>query len=212
MRTSKFAFLLSLVFLHPPAYADDVFNSGINVRTADSNGAPDLGDEKGPITSSPIQKKDGSLNFGLGLGFANIPEDMAVGWDGILGYEWIEKDAWNIGAQLHYLNNSIGKDTDYRSLGLFVTARPENKWFQWLQFKAGLVSDDYSTRPPRVDFQNYLEGQNISWGGTGGAIGVGFVAPELFFQFHILDIERHFVAGHSFNVYTISVLILLDLR
>lgn len=135
---------------------------------------------------------------------------MAVGWDAIAGYEWIETDIWNIGAQFHYLEDSFSKDTSYHSLGLYVTARPVNRWFQWMQFKAGVVSDGYSSISPTVNSQGYIVNQNVSWSGTGGSLGVGFVLPEPNFQFHLLDIERHFVAGHSFNVYTISVLVLMQ--
>jgi hypothetical protein len=160
---------------------------------------------------SPSKPITGSFNFGVGLAYADVPEGGALSWDILAGYEWITTDSWEIGAQAHVLASSIS-DTSLTSLALYATARPKNWWLQWLQLKAGLVSADYSKTFQVENFQTFtIQNQTINWGGTGEAVGVGLVIPGPNFQFHILDIERYFVVGHSFNVYTISVMVLAAL-
>lgn len=160
------------------------------------------------INSSSPERVMGSFDFGLGLSLEPLPDDFSLGWDLLFGYEWKKSDNWNMGLQLHYQRSLFSDKPYFQTVGVFATARPENRWFRWLQFKAGLVSDDYYTTVQVVDTTPYYSMHNevVSWNGTGFALGSGIVEDMGSWRLHWLDMERHFVAGHSFSLYTISVL------
>jgi hypothetical protein len=143
----------------------------------------------------------GTFDVGLGLGFADSldSEGFEGGWDFLAGYEMEKTAGWNIGTQLHFIRgwtdkNKASYDTSmsFNSTALYVTARPQNGW---LQFKAGLVSADYTSLQ--------LQGH-----GTGIAAGAGIVIGEEDLRLHLLDIHRFFIDGHSFNIYSISLTVL----
>lgn len=156
------------------------------------------------------QAKAGSFDVGLGLGFANSTDSNGFegGWDFQAGYEKSASDGWNFGGQLHLIQGwtdqskvatSMYDDTSmyFQSMALYATARPENKWLRWLQFKGGVVSADYKTLT--------MEGS-----GLGLAVGAGVVIGGESFRLHILDFHHYIVAGHSFDVYSITLAIFLD--
>lgn len=145
--------------------------------------------------SSLFQYKDGKFNFGLGIVMIdipdsgiNIPDDKIGGWDFLVGYEWLIAGKLRTGLLLHIIN-SWPVDAEYQSRGFFATARPENNWLRWVQFRAGIVSDHYSTNRPDL----------MGWDGTGIGMGMGIVFDNGKERLHLLGIERHFVAGRSFN-------------
>ncbi|HEY6094126.1 MAG TPA: hypothetical protein VIU93_04160 [Gallionellaceae bacterium] len=146
----------------------------------------------------------GSLDFGIGLGFASSADDSGFegGWDLIGGYEGGATQNWTLGGQLHLIKgwtnkskfNDYPSDTTmyFDSTALLATARPRHEWLDWLQLKAGLVNADYKTLA--------LEGS-----GTGLALGVGAVIGGDTFRVHLLDVEQYWVGGHRFTTVTISI-------
>ena len=113
------------------------------------------------ILSSFSEIRAEGLDFGFGVGF--VDSDNTEAFDGGLdlqvGYEMIETEDWNFGAQLHLIKGVTsesdvederlvysGYDTTdstvmaFDSQAFYLTARPEN-WL--LQFKAGIVHADY---------------------------------------------------------------------
>lgn len=199
-----------------PAWAQetvDLHNSVSDVITVETRNS--LGDdsEPGNSTSQPPyispQRGTVSFNFGLGLAFADLwPDNSTIGWDILAGIEKTVPSGWNFGGQVHLLNGSFA-DTNLHTMALFATARPGKEWLQWLQLKAGIVDADYSdtTSVPQPPY-NYYVNQTTTWSGTGEAIGAGIVLGDGNLRFHLLDIERYSVAGHSFNVYSISIAII----
>ena len=164
-----------------------------------------------PQTAQPWA---GSYNFGLGINFADVPDNLSAGWDVLAGFEKTASNGWDYGAQVHLLNGSFIPDTSFNSVALYATARPENKWLRWLQFKAGVVNADFSDtslklvqQPP---YYNYAK-QTTTWSGTGAAVGVGIVGGDGDFRWHLLDIHRYFVAGRSFNTYSIGLHVVFEL-
>lgn len=148
----------------------------------------------------------GSFDVGVGLGFADSQdsEGFEGGWDLQAGYEGAVSDSWNVGGQVHLINGWTDKskidaysDTRmyFQSTALYATVRPQHRGFQWLQLKAGVVSADYKTLA--------MEGN-----GTGLAVGAGVVLGGEDLRFHVLDVYRYQVGGHSFNVYTFSIAVL----
>lgn len=149
-------------------------------------------------------------DFDLGLGFNYIGAqsgEFDVGWEAQLGYEMLEAKKWHFGAQLHLINGITSRgDVDedkaydieesymlaYDSQALYLTARPKN-W--WLQFQLGMVHADYYTT--RKDERS-----------IGPAFGLALVAPTKYVTLHMLDFHHYRVNGESFNVYSISMLIL----
>lgn len=156
----------------------------------------------------------GSFDIGVGLGFADSQDSNGFegGWDLQAGYERNVSDSWNIGGQVHLINGWTGKskvdvlnDTRmyFHSKALYATARPENKWFQWLQLKAGVVSADFKAVKAEGNNLVIMEGS-----GTGLAVGAGVVLGGEDLRFHVLDVYRYQVGGHSFNIYTFSIAVL----
>jgi hypothetical protein len=146
----------------------------------------------------------GSVDVGLGLGFANSNDSAGFegGWDLMGGYEWRATQDWNLGGQLHLIRgwtdksmfNEYPSDTImyFKSAALQATARPKHEWLGWLQFKAGLVNADFKTLE--------MEGS-----GTGLAMGAGIVIGGDTLRLHLLDVEQYWVGGHRFTTVTISV-------
>lgn len=150
------------------------------------------------------------IGVGIGLVGTRSPERYDGFWDLQLGYEMTVTDEWNLGAQLHLIKGWTSKsDVDeekaygdeestfmaFDSQALYLTLRPED-W--WLQFKAGPVHASYHT-------------VNKDESSVGAGVGIGLVVPSDLVQVHMLDYHRYRVGGESFNVYSISVLILLYL-
>lgn len=146
-----------------------------------------------------------SFDAGLGLGFVNSTDSSGFegGWDFQAGYEKTASDDWNFGGQVHLVRGwtdqskvatDMYDDTSmyFQSMALCATARPEIKWLQWLQFKGGVVFANYKTLA--------MEGS-----GLGVAAGAGVVIGGESFQIHILDFQRYIVAGHNFDIYSISL-------
>lgn len=168
------------------------------------------------IFNSFYEARAGGFDIGAGLGFADSGNTEALdgGWDLQVGYEMIETEDWNFGAQFHLIKGftsegdvkeerllySGSDNTDstimaFDSQALYLTARPDN-W--WLQFKAGIVHGDYHT----VD-------KDASK--MGAALGLGIVVGSEDFRLHLLDFHRYQFGGDSFNVYSISIGILFPL-
>lgn len=148
----------------------------------------------------------GSFDIGVGLGFVDSQNDEGFegGWDLQAGYEGRASDNWNLGGEVHLIHGWTDKskidaysDTRmyFHSTALYATARPQIPWLQWLQLKGGLVSADYKTL-------------NTEGSGTGMALGAGVVLGGEDLRFHVLDVYRYQVGGHSFNVYTFSIAVL----
>jgi hypothetical protein len=144
------------------------------------------------------QAQAGQFDLGLGIsGIDNPTEDaFELAWDVQAGYEFKEYKAWNFGAQIQYSRGLIAEsevddeiDLAFTSTGLYTTARPNN-W--WLQFKAGVV---------RVDYKTMTKDSTD----TGAGVGVGIVIGDENFRFHLIDYQRMFVGGESFDMYTISI-------
>ncbi len=149
-------------------------------------------------------------DFDLGLGFNYLGAqsgELDFGVEAQLGYEMLEVEKWNFGAQLHLISGITTKgDVDedkaygiedstrlaYDSQALYLTARPKN-W--WLQFQLGMVHADYYTT--RKDESS-----------IGPAFGLALVAPTKYVTLHMMDFHHYRVNGESFNVYSISMLIL----
>jgi len=191
----------------------DPYNSGNDVTPVETRSSPEPDRELQKATPQPPydspQRGAVSFNFGLGLAFADLwPDNSTIGWDVLAGFEKTAPNGWDFGAQVHVLNGSLF-DTSLHTMALFATVRPGNEWLRWLQFKAGVVDADYSDtssvqQPPYYYYVN----QTTTWSGTGEAVGVGIVVGEGSLRWHLLDIERYSVAGHSFNVYSISIAII----
>ncbi len=157
----------------------------------------------------------GNFDLGFGLGMQNYSEHTPIGWDGIAGYQWLESEHWRGGVQLHWLEGTISSGTSFRSTGLWLTANPKLDFLRWLQLKAGIVHDSYSnTSTQYISIPTYpysiTQVQTTTWGGNGLAAGLAFVVPFEHWQLHILDAERHAVAGHGYNTYTISIVVLVE--
>jgi hypothetical protein len=153
------------------------------------------------------------FDIGVGLGFVDSGNTEAFdgGGDLQVGYEMIDTEDWNFGAQLHLIKGLTsqsdvederlvysGYDTAdstvmaFDSQAFYFTARPED-W--WLQFKAGIVHGDYHT-------------VNKDVSDIGTALGVGIVLGSDDVRLHVLDFHRYQIGGDSFNVYSISIGIL----
>lgn len=150
------------------------------------------------------------VGVGIGLVDSRSPERYEGVWDLQLGYEMRMSKEWNLGAQLHLTKGWTSKsDVDeekaygdetrtvmaFDSQALYLTLRPED-W--WLQFKAGPVRASYHT----------VNKDEIA---VGAGVGIGLVVPSDVIQVHMLDYHRYRVGGESFNVYSMSVLILFFL-
>ena len=160
--------------------------------------------------SSFCEARAEGFDIGVGFMYVDSPsqEDVSdLGWDVQIGYEMAEVEKWNFGAQLHLLKGwtskgDVNEDKElgiedsammaYDSQALYLTARPKD-W--WLQFKLGVVHADYYTV--------HKDESNV-----GMAFGVGLVVPSEMIQVHMLDFHHYQVSGESFNVYTISMLVL----
>lgn len=212
----QFIVLLCLLAGCGSAWAQDLFdpNNSVNNATAsETRSTPEADREPGKATpqtpyDSP-QRGAVSFNFGLGLAFADLwPDNSTIGWDILAGIEKTAPSGWNFGGQVHLLNGSFA-ETNLHTMALFATVRPGNEWLQWLQLKAGIVDADYSdtTSEPQPPYYEYVN-QTTTWSGTGEAIGAGIVLGDGNLRFHLLDIERYSVAGHSFIVYSISIAII----
>ncbi len=153
------------------------------------------------------------FDLGVGLGFADSPDQGVFdgGWDIQLGYEFNQTENWNFGTELHIINGwttkgDVEEEKEYayeestmmafNSQALYLTARPEHRWVNWLQFKAGVVRADYHT----------VKTDEIT---MGTAMGVGIVFGSEKFRLRMLDYHRYFVGGDSFNVYSFSLFIFL---
>jgi hypothetical protein len=135
-----------------------------------------------------------ALDFGLGVGFADL-SDTTAGLDIILGMQNKASDGvWHYGGNVHVLSGS-----DFESIGVYATARPENTWASFLQFQGGVIyaNHNYAYQLP----------QN-RWSGGGFAAGValvGNIGDSI--QMHIFDIQHGVVAGHGFTIYSFNVLV-----
>lgn len=162
------------------------------------------------ILSSFSEARAEGFDVGVGFMYVNSPSqenESDLGWDLQLGYEMPEVVEWNFGAQMHLLKGwtSKGDVNEDKALGiedstmmaydsqaLYLTARPK-EW--WLQFKLGVVHTDYYT-------------VHKDESDVGMAFGVGLVVPSEMIQVHMLDFHHYQVSGESFNVYTVSMLVL----
>ncbi len=137
----------------------------------------------------------GSLDLGLGFGFADL-NDTTAGLDILLGAQRAPANGWQTGGNLHILSGP-----DFESAGLYATARPENRWVNFLQFHGGLIyaNHNYAYQLPQD-----------RWSGVGLGVGVGLVANfSDSVLMHIFDIQHGYVAGHSFNIYSFNVLVVI---
>lgn len=148
----------------------------------------------------------GSIDIGAGLGFADSSdsEHYEGGWDLQAGYEGDVSADWSLGGELHIIHGWTSKyDTDtytdtsmyFQSTALYLTVRPHNRSYQWLQLKGGIVSADYKTLTE-------------DWHGDGTALGVGVVMGNDPLRIHILDYYRYQLGGRSFNIYSLSLIVL----
>lgn len=137
----------------------------------------------------------GMLDLGVGFGFADL-NDTTAGLDILLGAQNAPANGWQTGVDLHILNGS-----DFMSTGLYATARPEYHYLHFLQFHGGLIyaNHNYAYQLPQD-----------RWSGVGLGVGVGLVANlGDSIQMHIFDIQHGYVAGHSFNIYSFNVLVVI---
>ncbi len=202
-----------------------VFNAAAAAENATQAAAPEAqaatGDKVDAGKAEPEKpaappEAAGYFDAGFGLGMQNYSEHTPIGWDGIAGYQWLESDHWRGGVQLHWLEGTISSGTSFRSTGLWLTANPKLDFLRWFQFKAGIVHDSYSsTSTQYASIPTYpystTQTQTTAWGGNGLAAGVAFVMPFDRWQLHLLDVERHFVAGREYNTYTISIVVLIEI-
>jgi hypothetical protein len=152
----------------------------------------------------------GGLELGVGFAFPDSRkrEGREVGWDVTLGYEFIDLENLNLGLQLQLISgwtedhkiNSFAdpEDMTFNSKALYITARPAHEWFKWLQFKIGAVEADYKT--------NIYENE-----GSGFAYGAGIVIGDEKFRLHFMDVQRYRIDDDTFDVFSITVLILMGL-
>lgn len=144
------------------------------------------------------QAHAGELDLGLGLSFIEPTKGDAfeIGWDLQAGYEFLEYDSWNFGAQIQLTRGLIDEadvesegDINYSSNALYFTARPKN-W--WVQFKGGVV---------QVDYQTLVKNEST----TGYGLGMGVVLNSGDFRIHLIDYQRLTFGSDSFDVYTMSI-------
>jgi hypothetical protein len=189
----------------------DQFRLVLLLLAAWSIGVPPVFAEEGEASAVPAshapeaQRAPGAVDLGLGLGFADVPNSFGVGLDVMGGYEWEIAGGGHAGVQMHYMGSSWTTDS-YQTLGVFATTRAENKWLSWLQFKMGMVSDNSYAMVPICN--QFCIDQPVSWSSMGPAVGMGISVDNGGWIVHLLDVERHFVAGHAFNLYSVSILVL----
>lgn len=141
------------------------------------------------------------VDLGLGLSFIDPARGagLELGWDLQLGYEFWERDSWNLGAQLALTRGMTAKsdlddetDLSFSSTALYLTARPKG-W--WLNFKGGVVQGDYHTLSADVNTIGY-------------GLGVGAILDYDRVRLHLLDYQRLTFGADSFNLYTVSIAVL----
>lgn len=170
----------------------------------------------------PLRQAYAGVDIGIGIYgiFPREGEALDFGGDLQAGYSAPVSDAWYGGGELHLLygittRNDIKAEREeaaqypdedsgdeslyFRSLAWYVTARPRSEWFQWLQFKGGLVLGSYETLTR--DYTGLC---------IGAGAGAGIVVPlGEAVQVHMLDYNYYYLDGHGFHVITISVGVLL---
>ena len=142
-----------------------------------------------------------SLDVGVGWSLIDMADSQSIetGWDLQIGYEFLHSDDWSAGLQLQ-LTDSLTNDGNYdyagaiqySASGLYLMARPKDSW---LHAKAGVVRGDYYTQNGKVDRSGY------------GA-GIGVVMGSGGLTLHLLDYQHIVFDNDSFNLYTISLLVM----
>lgn len=137
------------------------------------------------------------LDAGVGVGMSDATN--TGGLDLLLGYHGDSPDeesgGWAYGGNAHVLDA-----VNFSSVGLYATAQPAYRWLHFLQFKAGLI---YADR--RQEYQNQ---PYAAYRGVGPAFGVGIVADVgESVQLHIFDMQHGTVAGHSFMIYSVNLMV-----
>ncbi len=205
--------LVFLCVLSAAAAADDATLAAGPAGQA----APELKAEAGKAEKPPAPPKaPGYFDLGFGLGIPDYSDSTPIGWDAMAGYQWMESASWRTGVQLHWLEGTISSYTRLQSVGLLLTTNAKDGFLRWFQLKAGIVHDSYShtfTQYVSIPTPPYSmrQTQTTAWGGNGVVAGIGFVIPFDSWQLHVLDVEHHAVAGHGYNVYTVSIVVFAEL-
>lgn len=144
-----------------------------------------------------------SFNFGVGQSIIDGVHSEAAGsgWDVQVGYAFARKRAWDFGLQLQ-ITRQENSDTEFTSPSdlafssnaLYLSARPSD-W--WLYFKGGVVHVDYRTLAKAQE-------------DVGLGLGAGITYGSGDIRLHLLDYQRISVGDDSFNMYTISLAVLLQ--
>ncbi len=135
---------------------------------------------------------EGSADLGLGIGWSDSGGTGAS--DIVAGYKAPVSEGWSRGGDLHVLDSGA-----FASTSLYATAQSDHPWLHMLQFQAGLVHAR-SGRDKQIE--------PVRWSGTGVVVGMGLVTDiSENIQVHLLDVRHGFVAGHSFNTFSINFLI-----
>lgn len=207
--------LAGLWLVTPTAFADE---AAAPQETASPPGSVDTPESADTPASTPAEAPDsetpstphreGAPDLGLGLAFADVPDNNGIGWDVMAGYQWVTSGGTHAGIQFHYMGSQWTSDS-FQTLGAFATTRADTAPLSWLQLKAGVVSADSSTTV--LACNPVCANQPVSWSGTGLGIGIG-LAPVTRHGWvvHIFDVEHDSVAGHDFNIYTASILVFIN--
>ncbi len=142
-----------------------------------------------------------SLDVGVGWSLIDMADNQSIetGWDLQIGYEFLQSEDWSAGLQLQLTDSLTSDGTNdyaggiqYSATGLYLMARPKNSW---LHAKAGVVQGDYYNLTGKVDRSGY------------GA-GIGVVMGSGGLTLHLLDYQHIVFDNDSFNLYTISLLVM----
>jgi hypothetical protein len=135
----------------------------------------------------------GKLDLGVGVGMSDATN--TGGADFIAGYQQDPAGDWSYGGNLHVLDA-----VNFSSVGVYATAQPQYRWLHFLQFKAGLIYADRG--------QEYANQPFAAYRGAGPAFGLGIVADAgESVQVHIFDMQHGTVAGHSFMIYSLNIVV-----